>query len=81
MFRGLLGWQYELGGDGRCCLVWCALGYFISGLVVIGCVPLLSGVMFRICPFPFFVPLFDHLSSVFVCLLLLSGSVICVRFL
>ena len=59
----LLGWRFELGGIGRCCLVQRVQGYFISGLGVVGCVPVLRGVTgcFVLDAFAFFiVRLPDH---------------------
>ena len=75
-----------LVGNGRCCLVQRAQGYFISGLGVIGCVPLLHGVMgcLALDAFAFSkVRLLVHLAVAIVSVLVLSRIVLmpigCVR--
>ena len=75
----LLGWRFELGGIGRCCLVQRVQGYFISGLGVVGCVPLLPGVTGHLTlnALAFsVVRLLGHLTVVFVSVLVLSGIVL-----
>ena len=75
MVRGLLGWQFELNGVGHCRLIQRVLGCLISGLGVIGCVPLLSGVVGQFGPFLFsIVPLFGNFSLLFVLVLVAPGQ-------
>ena len=68
-----------LVGNGRCCLVQRAQGYFISGLGVIGWVPLLQGVTgcFVLDAFAFSkVPFLGHLAVAIVSVLVLSRIVL-----